>query len=120
MVRLREQDRAKAAQAAVKELLGSQKDAAAVVQELRGLPARIQSCGLGQTLAFYASKKGYYAQIGSQIARVVSSKSKDTLSLLNEITGEMDGAAYRRATREALALSEWMKRYGVAMDPAKE
>ena len=120
MARLLEQARARRALDAVQALhADAGGKAEEITQELKGLPARIQSCGLGQTLAFYASKGGHHAKIGAQLALGVSPTAKDTLTFLNEIM-QGDAASYRRATREALALAEWMKRYGAARQRARD
>lgn len=129
MARLREQERARRARAAVDRLLGSNQTEKKkeIVQELKGLPARIQASGLGQTLAFYASKKGHHEAIGNELVKAMPDhpayKANTILELLDRITGTgkdtgMDAGTYRRATREAVALSEWMKRYATALGSA--
>lgn len=122
MARLREQDRALAAVAAVtnqREQLGgaASEEAKEYRQELQQLPARILASGLGQTLAFYASKRGEGAGaiVGAQLARFLTGDEKATpVTLLKRI---MSGGAagYRRETREALAYAEWLKRYAAAL-----
>jgi CRISPR-associated protein Cmr5 len=86
-------------------------------QEAQQLPSRIQACGLGQTLAFYASKKGIHQKIGDRLARFVSGdEKKSMLTFLEDImSASSDSATYRRRTREALAYAEWLKRYTKAL-----
>lgn len=111
MAKLREQERAQKAFL----LVNKRKDNAPKEYrpELRQLPSRILSVGLGQTLAFYASKGGIHDEIGGYLAQFLIGKS-NTLDLLNDI---MNGNAsqYRAYTREALAFAEWLKRYGSAL-----
>jgi CRISPR type III-B/RAMP module-associated protein Cmr5 len=118
--RLRDQDRALAACRAVQSKVAQWQGDPALGgyrQELQQLPARILASGLGQTLAFYASKRGekVYEAVGSQLAETLTGGSiKDTVGFLNRI---MNGspADYRRDTRSALAYAEWLKRYAAAL-----
>jgi CRISPR-associated protein Cmr5 len=119
MPRLAEQDRARRAHAAVRAWarLPDQKE---YRQELQQLPSRIQASGLGQTLAFYASKagpknEGIHAAVGGELARFLLKREGVTvLHLLQDIV-DGDLARYRRRTREALAYAEWLKRYAAAL-----
>lgn len=116
MARLREQDRARRARGAVEALLKDERKRGEVTQELRGLPARIQACGLGQTLAFGLSKGNHQRDVVDQLAKSLPDlPAANAKALLDVITDHMDAAQYRRATREALAVAEWMKRYAVAL-----
>jgi CRISPR-associated protein Cmr5 len=120
MARLSEQERARNALEAVKRW-EKQPKKSEYRQELQSLPSRILAGGLGQTLAFYASKagtegKGVEADIGNELARFLSGKPK-LLELLDEIVQRYDLAEYRRKTREALAYAEWLKRYAAALLP---
>jgi CRISPR-associated protein Cmr5 len=111
MPELREQERARKALARVKAFQGKpeEKDAR---QELQQLPSRIQASGLGQTLAFYASKGNVHKQIGDALGEFLGGKK--TVEYLEHLMSG-DASAYRRATREALAFAEWLKRYGKAL-----
>ncbi len=122
MPRLAEQDRARSAHAAVKEWAGlpDQKKRTEYRQELQQLPSRIQASGLGQTLAFYASKagpedRGVEAAVGAALARfLLGRKEARVVDLLQDLV-DRDLPHYRRRTREALAYAEWLKRYGAAL-----
>lgn len=120
MARLSEQERARNALQAVKRW-EKQANKSEYRQELQSLPSRILASGLGQTLAFYASKagadgKGVEADIGNELARFLAGKPK-LLDLLDEIVQRYDLPEYRRKTREALAYAEWLKRYAAALLP---
>lgn len=125
MPRLMDQDRALAAHKAVmgqrQGWRGDDRLLKEYRQELQQLPSRILSSGLGQTLAFYASKAGpeasasIHGTIGAELARFLTGeKEKSTVGLLNEIMSG-DTSHYRRRTREALAYAEWLKRYAAAL-----
>ena len=117
MPKIREQDRALSAQKTVT----ARKDSGGKEyrQELQQLPSRILASGLGQTLAFYASKgKGsIHKDIGDDLAKYLTEgKIRDIVDFLNQI---MKGttAEYRQMTRQALAYAEWLKRYSKALIP---
>ena len=116
MPRLREQDRAQEALKAVRGRLNQPK-AKEYRQEAQQLPSRIQACGLGQTLAFYASKRDEdpYHTLGETLARRLG-EAATTVDYLERIMAG-DAATYRRETREALAFAEWLKRYAKALIP---
>lgn len=86
---------------------------------VRGLPALIQSDGLGQTLAFLLAKgKGSknahqlaYDQLSAWVTKQLDAKER----LLDFIL-KADTATYRRATTEALAYLQWIKRFAEAKD----
>jgi CRISPR-associated protein Cmr5 len=119
MARLREQDRAKAARNAVNEYIrarGGEGNCKEYRQELQQLPSRILASGLGQTLAFYAAKGAEaHEAIGGQLARFLLERGQNTLDLLNHVVELKEAGEYRRITREALAYSEWLKRYSAAL-----
>jgi CRISPR type III-B/RAMP module-associated protein Cmr5 len=132
MPKLRDQDRAVAACNAVKRQISQwqvEKDKKKLTeyrQELQQLPSRILVSGLGQTLAFYASKSGpgdssgIHSAIGHELARFLTGgKQVKTVGLLNDIIAG-DASSYRRHTREALAYAEWLKRYAAALIPKPE
>lgn len=120
MARLREQERARAAQEAVNKYIQAQGDKGKLKeyrQELQQLPSRILASGLGQTLAFYAARATEAQKaIGGQLARFLG-KGQKTLDLLGSIVSMKDAGEYRRLTREALAYAEWLKRYSAALIP---
>jgi CRISPR-associated protein Cmr5 len=123
MARLSEQERARNALEAVKRW-EKKSNRSEYRQELQSLPSRILASGLGQTLAFYASKagadgEGVEADIGNELARFLARRPK-LLDLLDEIVQRYDLAEYRRKTREALAYAEWLKRYAAALLPKSE
>ncbi len=125
MPKLKDQERAVAAHRAVEDRVrcwtGDNKKLQEYRQELQQLPSRILVSGLGQTLAFYASKTGptdsnsAEAAIGGELARFLTGgRLTTTVKLLNEVTAA-EAVAYRRQTREALAYAEWLKRYAAAL-----
>lgn len=81
-----------------------------------GLPAMIQQCGLGQTMAFLASKgKDHHAMaledLRDWLKRFPFAQAKpDVLQAL--MAG--DGRGYRMATAEALTYLQWLKRFAEA------
>lgn len=86
---------------------------------VRGLPALIQSDGLGQTLAFLLAKgKGNnnahqlaYNQISAWVTQQLGVHEK-----LLDFLLKTDTATYRRAATEALAYLQWIKRFAEAKD----
>jgi CRISPR-associated protein Cmr5 len=116
MPRLSEHRRAREAHAVVSRWAADSKRQE-YRQELQQLPSRILASGLGQTLAFYASKGGLHHEIGGEVARFVRTESRDLMAFLHWLMSTDDLASYRRLTREALAYAEWLKRYGAALIP---
>jgi CRISPR type III-B/RAMP module-associated protein Cmr5 len=115
MPKIREQDRALSAQKTVT----ARKDRGGKEyrQELQQLPSRILASGLGQTLAFYASKGHIHKDIGDDLAKYLTGdKTRDTVEFLNQIMMGTS-AEYGQMTRQALAYAEWLKRYSKAMIP---
>lgn len=120
MARLAEQDRARHAFDCVQ----GRKDAAKAGdyrQFVRGLPAMVQQCGLGQTMAFLASKRGgehgmalldLESWLGQWLARQFPLVRADKGVLAALMDG--DGRQYRMATAEALAYLGWLKRFAEA------
>ncbi|MFO7323072.1 MAG: type III-B CRISPR module-associated protein Cmr5 [Chloroflexota bacterium] len=85
---------------------------------VRGLPALVQSDGLGQTLAFLKAKAGGNADkehmvAYNHIADWVSTELQADGDLLTWLLGRST-ADYRRATAEALAYLNWLKRFAEA------
>lgn len=87
----------------------------------RGLPALIQTNGLGQALAFLCAKgKNDPAKQHSVIYKHLSDwvcsrmpQEKKPVNLLEWIITQNSGM-YRRATREALAYALWLRRFAEA------
>jgi CRISPR-associated protein Cmr5 len=89
-------------------------------------PAHIQSNGLGQTLAFWYAKgfekgepkKGNneHAQLFGDVSRWVGKqiKGNENLNLLDWIIKDANTNDYRRATAEAMAFLQWLKRFAEA------
>lgn len=119
MAKLSHLQRARAAHAHVNEMLGHQK-AGEYRQQLQDLPARVLSCGLGQTMAFLSAKadsKGTepYHTVGRQLAAHLLARPSATGIDLLEHLEKMDSAEYRLMTRRALGYAEWLKRYAAAL-----
>lgn len=114
-----EQERAKKAWEQVSKVAGNKEYLSAV----RGAPALILSCGLGQTIAFYCSKGGAQKTLGDHLAewllRNAQSQSKSAEALLNEIMNN-DSARYRQLTSEAMAYLVWLKRFADAHNKDKQ
>jgi CRISPR-associated protein Cmr5 len=99
--------------------------------QARKLGSLIQTNGLGQSLAFVYSKakfrekkRGPEAQANGMLFTQLSDWVKGKLSasgedLLKAIVEE-DNVFYRRATVEALAFLEWLKRFAEAELPTEE
>ena len=84
------------------------------------MPSRILASGLGQTLAFAASKKGVDLEVTNVLAKFLTRPANmDSLGLLKQV---MEGSvgAYRQMTREAVYYAEGLKRYAVALIDAQE
>lgn len=116
-----EQERAKRAWDCVKKAKEQQDRVAKDYGNLaRDLPARLQTNGLGQTLAFLRAK-GYengqpksagHVQLLQDIsAWVMEQLEADDQSLLQWVVHTASSEEYRRATAEAMALAEWLKRF---------
>lgn len=115
MARLAEQDRAKFAYERVQAHTDKPK-AGDYRQLVVSLPAMIQQCGLGQTMAFLASKgKDHHAMaladLEEWLKRFDYARGKDGV-----LKALMDGdsASYRRVTTEVLAYLQWLKRFAEA------
>ena len=90
MPRLQEQERAKAALAAVREFK-SKAEAEEYRQLFQQLPSRILASGLGQAMAFSASKGGKEEDVAACVATFLLKKRAKTIDLLAEI---MAGLGY--------------------------
>ena len=117
----KEQKRAAYAWQCAKEAQDNLSEKASEYGQLaRGLPARIQTNGLGQTLAYLLSKgKGdpgkphqlLYQHISRWVTEQLKWGAND--DLLVKLTQE-SSANYRRATSEAMALLIWLRRFAEA------
>jgi CRISPR-associated protein Cmr5 len=135
MARLAEQDRAKFAYEHVQQNRdaggGAKGKLAGEYRQLvRGLPAMIQQCGLGQTMAFLASKAEWISGKANLHDRRPKNEFAMALVDLEKRLGQfpfaqgkdgvpkalMDGDSrgYRMATTEALAYLQWLKRFAEA------
>jgi CRISPR-associated protein Cmr5 len=94
---------------------------------LNNLPALIRMNGLGQALAFFrmksesAAHKVIYGMVGDWLCEA-SSKGRIFCAdpdVLRAIT-QSDMDHYMAAQNEALALLQWLKKFAVALLPAKE
>lgn len=89
-------------------------------QLAKGLPAMVQVNGLGQTLAFLDSKgkrqDNEHARLAADLSRWVSKQllGSERNDLIPWITGQASAAEYRRATAEALAFLNWLRRFAEA------
>jgi CRISPR-associated protein Cmr5 len=84
---------------------------------LKKLPTLVQTNGLAETMAFYHSKSGTYAEIYQQIGAWVEKQHSERLegkSFLEALLN-MDSAEYRVIAVEVLALANWMRRFADAL-----
>lgn len=87
---------------------------------IKKLPTRIHSNGLLASLAFCLEKGGDHLEVATLIAehlafqapdgRVAITRHRDLVGLIEELAGA-DASLLRRATSEALALLNYMKRF---------
>jgi len=125
-----EQERAQRAWACVQEVTSKPQEFKKKYGSLaRKVPMLVLTNGLGQTLAFLKAKgKNHPADehtvlfrhlsnwVLDQVAPGTSSGNDDLLQWVLR----NDSAAYRRATTEALAFLNWLKRFAEAELPAEE
>lgn len=86
---------------------------------IKKLPAMIQVNGLGQSLAFYLSKKKEYGTIYNQIERWIREQHDVLIRKYDpegrkkfiEAVVSMDSSDYRIITAETMALLNWMRRF---------
>lgn len=94
---------------------------------VRGLPAMIQACGLAQTLAFQRSKKNDepHATLARHLCMALASSTgacaqlnipRDPRQALTRLL-QLRPSEYRRATVEAMAFLQWLKRFAEAELP---
>lgn len=88
---------------------------------VRGLPAMILQNGLAETLAFLdakaSAKAPHFAVVAKQLADGVREPlgMGENQALLGWVL-DQPSAEYRRATSEALAYLQWLKRFAEAKD----
>jgi len=114
-----EQERAKAAWKAVLSAKQKGEDYQKKYKPLaRGAPANIQQNGLGQTLAFWLAKpkedqqKDLYASVSTWVKSQIN--WPEAKELLPWIVEHAETDQYRRATSEAIAFLNWVKRFAEA------
>ncbi len=89
-------------------------------QLAKSLPAMVQVNGLGQALAFLRSKRkegsNEHARLAADVSRWVSQQLLGSArdDLIPWIIGQASSAEYRRATAEALAFLNWLRRFAEA------
>lgn len=109
-----EQLRAKAAMDAVKVIKQKYSDKKELKSTVNGMPALIQSAGLGPALAFYMAKdKKHFTGVLAQwlLGNGISpDKSKTEVNLMERIT-TCSSSEYRLLTTEAMAYLNWLKRF---------
>ena len=111
-----EQDRAARAWNDVREVVGPEK-AKEYSQLAKGAPADIQTFGLGQTLAFwYAKSEPHHRNLLKHVSDWVLMQMKvtDTQDLIDWLVNRASTDDYRRATTEAIAFLNWVKRFAEA------
>jgi CRISPR type III-B/RAMP module-associated protein Cmr5 len=88
--------------------------------ELRKLPARLHTSGLGQSVAFYlsAGAKSPEARICDWLAEWLGQRGiydkPQGAGLMSSITSDATAHKYRQASVEARALAVWLKRFAEA------
>ncbi len=125
-----DQRRAKHAWEAVQKARGrtgahGKQDFEKFTTEVKKLSMRIMASGLGQALAFLEAKKevsGLLAELSDWVVERRGIRSGGAGSLLRAVI-EGDSDLLRRATDEALAYLQWLKRFvdaeNLAGDPAE-
>jgi CRISPR-associated protein Cmr5 len=111
--RTQEQKRAARAWENVREVVGHEK-AKEYSQLSKGAPADIQTFGLGQTLAFWNAKgETHHLNLLNHVSAWVLEQMKVTgsTSLLDWLINRASTDDYRRATTEAIAFLNWVKRF---------
>ncbi len=122
-----EQQRAYAAWEAVTKVK-QQKDVRAKYRSLaRNLPSMILSNGLGATLAFIKSKgsaehQKIYTHLDQWLTRWIRSWLNNAVSqgILEWIVAESTSETYRMVTTEALAFTQWLKRFAESEIPDEQ
>ena len=123
MIKSMEQHRAEFALAKIQNTAAGPENVQVEVRRyLNGLPALIRMNGLGQALAFYrmqgngSSHEAIYRMVGEWLCSGTSKGRVFTqhANVLTAIT-QSDMFAYMAAQNEALALLEWLKKFGLAL-----
>lgn len=129
MPRTIEQDRARAAWAAVEAVEARREVMKKYVPLVQGAPVAIHTAGLGQTIAFYLSRKPdknpEYESLLTHLATwVLRGRSTDVADATKRPSDLMQAIQsgtsddYRRLTAETLAYLAWLKRFAAAKAPA--
>jgi CRISPR-associated protein Cmr5 len=124
-----EQDRAKRALACVQKIKPKSKEASDYQSLAKHAPAHIQINGLGQTLAFWRSKRKdkngnlkpeglIYEDVSAWVCERMGVNWKHTPNSRDEhllvYLTKCSTADYRRATVETMAFLNWLKRFAEA------
>jgi CRISPR-associated protein Cmr5 len=82
----------------------------------RNAPADIQTNGLGQTLAFWRAKgKDYHKKLYADVSAWMQTQIPESKpNLLEWIMQRASTGEYRRASAEAMAFLNWLKRFAEA------
>lgn len=82
----------------------------------RSAPADIQTNGLGQILAFWRAKgKDYHKKIYSDLSAWLQTRIPESKpDVLEWVMQKANTNDYRRATAEAMAFLQWLKRFAEA------
>lgn len=99
----------------------------------RKLPSLLQTSGLGQTLAFLFAKAGGSAKkaegllleqltthLRQQLKKTLAAGSVQQLDHSIQLVLDLTPSEYRRATAEAFAVAEWLKRFAEGRIEAEE
>lgn len=122
-----EQQRITAALDAHKAIAGGS-DAGTFAAKIKGVPVMIRTNGLGVAVAMLAQNKGAEDMIADAIAKWILETcpfrtiakvgpGRDAKALLNAIGAAQPGP-YRLAQAEAMAYSQWIKRFAEAFSNA--
>lgn len=108
-----DRNRANAAWCAVQEISSKDTEYGSLAREM---PTMIQVNGLAQTLAFLKAKKKehhlkMFNHLSTWVCKQLQLEKGDLLTNVMEI----DSQLYRRATSEALAYLQWVKRFTEAL-----
>ncbi len=112
----------------VKQKEAKQKDFHVKYRSLaRNLPSMILSNGLGATLAFIKSKgsaehQKIYTHLDQWLTRWIRSWLNNAVSqgILEWIVAESTSETYRMVTTEALAFTQWLKRFAESEIPDEQ
>lgn len=97
---------------------------------VQGTPTHVHTAGLGQTVAFYLSRKRqsnpeYHkllTHLATWLLRAPGSDVPDLAKTPDDLMTDIQGGdteSYRRRTSEALAYLGWLKRFAAARAPVE-